>query len=359
MIEDIVMNHTHNDECCFCAFLPPYVVRRLAESDDETLRRVGLETIEASAVARTMRSMQVNQMQGRVPTPGLGRRRVIYDLEGQESPLPGVLKRKEGAHATGVSAIDEAYDHAGTTYDFLKKTFEWESLDGAGYPLKASVNFGFEVANAFWEGTQMVYGAGDGEFFLSFTRSLGITAHEMSHGVLSFTSKLAYYGEAGALNESFCDVIGISIEQYMAKTPVEQACWIAGGDIVGPQLADIRGIRTFLNEPAFANHAILGTDPQPKHMKDFVTDPQDNGSVHTNSGIPNHAFYLAAMAIGGNVWERATKIWFETFTKVLNTQATFAQAAAATEATARRLFGDPEGDAVAQAWADVGVTLKV
>jgi Zn-dependent metalloprotease len=354
------MSEEHdNGNRCFCAFLPPYVVRRLADSEDPAIRRLGIDTIQASAVARTRRLMQPAPLQGRAPTPGLGRRRAIYDMEGQEAPLPGTLRRKENQSAAGVADVDQAYDHAGTTHGFYKSVLRRESLDGAGYPLKSSVNFGFEVANAFWEGTQMVYGAGDGDLFLSFTRSLGIAAHEMTHGLLSFTSNLAYQGEPGALNESFCDVIGISVEHFNAKTPVSSASWFVGADVIGPGLGDLRGFRSFMAEPAYKDHPLLGTDPQPKHMRDFVDDPADNGGVHTNSGIPNHAFYLAAMEIGGNVWDCATKIWYHAFTVSLNPQATFAQAARATEAAARLLYSDQEGDAVAQAWFAVGVEPRV
>lgn len=349
----------HHSPQCFCAFLPPYVVRQLADSDDSALRRVGINTLEASAVARTSRHMHGLSLRGRVPTPGLGRRRTVYDMDGQESPLPGDLRRKERQTATGIPDVDLAYEHAGTTHAFFKSVFDRESLDGCGLPLKSSVNYGFQVANAFWEGTQMVYGAGDGEYFLSFTRSLGVAAHEMTHGLISCTSNLVYQGESGALNESFCDVVGISVEQHEAKTTVEQASWIMGADLVGPALKGVPGFRTFLGGPAYSDHPHLGTDPQPKHMRDFVHGQEDNGGVHINSGIPNHAFYLASKEIGGNVWDCTTKIWYDAFTNSLNPQATFAQAAEATEASARRLYGDREAAAVANAWQAVGIEPRV
>lgn len=349
------MTEPHDHRDCFCAFLPPYVVRRLADSDNPTLRRLGIETIQASAVARTRRLMLPAGLQGRAPAPELGRRRSVYDMAGQESPLPGDLRRKENQQPTGVADVDQAYDHAGVTYAFYKSVLRRESIDGAGYPLKSSVNFGFEVANAFWEGTQMVYGAGDGDHFLSFARSLEITAHEMSHGVLSHSSQLAYHGQSGALNESFCDVIGISVMHHAAKTDASAGSWMVGREVVGPGLGQLAGFRSFTADRAYVDHPVLGTDPQPKHMVGYVNDPADDGGVHTNSGIPNHAFHHAAMEIGGNVWECATKIWYDAFTNALNPQATFAQAAQATERSARALFGNREGDAVAQAWAAVGV----
>lgn len=347
--------HHHVAGCTRCAFLPPHVVRRLADSDDNAIRRVALETIEASAVGRTMRLMSPALLLGRSATPGLGRRRAVYDMEGRSAPLPGTLRRKEGQQPTGREEVDEAYDNAGVTHAFYKAVLRRESLDGMGYPINSTVNFGFQVANAFWDGERMVYGAGDGDLFVSFTRSLAIAAHEMSHGVISFSSNLEYQGQPGALNESFCDVIGISVEQHARQTPAAEGSWLMGGDVVGPGLADVRGFRSFTDEPAYRDHPVLGTDPQPKHMRDFVETSDDNGGVHINSGIPNHAFYLAATALGGNVWDRATRIWYDAFTDVLNKRATFVQAAEATQSSARRLYGEAEAAAVADAWRAVGV----
>ena len=336
-------------------FLPPYIVRHLAESDDPAVRRIAFETSEASAIGRTMRQMNPALLLGRSATPGLGRRRTVYDMEGRYAPLPGTLRRKENQGPTGQPEVDQAYDNAGTTHAFYKSVLRRESLDGMGYPLNSSVNYGYQVANAFWDGERMVYGAGDGNLFLSFTGSLAIAAHEMSHGVLSFTSNLEYQDQPGALNESFCDAMGISVAQHLARTPVADADWFMGGDVVGPGLSDVRGFRSFGEDAAYRDHAVLGTDPQPKHMRNFVVTTADNGGVHLNSGIPNHAFYLAAREIGGNVWDRTTRIWFEAFTDVLNKRANFVQAAQATEATARRMFGEREAAAVAGAWRAVGV----
>lgn len=351
-------NHDHGSRCV-CGFLPPYIEARLALSDDPVVRRIGHDTSRAGSVARTMRLLKQHGMQGRNPKPGTSRNRTVYDMESLDAPLPGVERRSEKQPATGIEDVDAVFDHAGITHDFYKKVFKRQSLNGAGYPLKGSVNYGFQVVGAYWTGDQVLYGAGDGEYFLSAARSLEIAAHELTHGLIGFTSMLQYQNEPGALNESFCDVIGISVAHHHAKTPAENANWFVGGDLVGAGLGDVRGFRTFLAEKAFMdNHPVLGSDPQPKHMRDYVHDPEDNGGVHTNSGIPNHAFYLAAMAIGGNVWDCATLIWYEAFTKALNPQATFAQAAQATEAVARRDFGDREGDAVAQAWLAVGVESR-
>ena len=176
----------------------------------------------------------------------------------------------------------------------------------------------------------------------------------MTHGVLKFSSNLGYVGETGALNESFCDVMAISAVQRHLKQDVDAAEWIVGREILGPALADVEGVRSFTNQPAYAGHIVLGTDPQPKHMMDYVVSDEDNGAVHTNSGIPNHAFYLAAREIGGKVWEKTARIWYEAFTD-LDDDADFGEAARATAKVARERFGEKTAEAVANAWDGVGV----
>lgn len=347
-----VPGHPH---CACCSFLPPYIVRKLSESDDPVIRKVAFDTVQADAIARTRRETLPSGMMGASMMPGSGRRRTICDMDGRENPLPGEVKRKEAAPHSGDEDVDRAYEHAGTTYDFYKKVLNRESLDDAGHALVASVHFGYQIANAFWDGQRMIYGDGDGDYFLSFTRSLAIAAHEMSHGVINFTSNLVYQDQSGALNESFCDVMGAGVEQWHAKQSVADANWLIGTGIFGPQLQGIGGIRSFGEAPAFADHPVLGSDIQPKHMRDYNADVNDHGGVHINSGIPNHAFYLASQTLGGNIWENTIPIWYSAFTAGLSRQADFSQAASATVHSARRLFGDTEAAAVASAWEAVGV----
>ena len=101
----------------------------------------------------------------------------------------------------------------------------------------------------------------------------------------------------------------------------------------------------------------LGKDPQPAHMKDFFKGSADNGGVHINSGIPNHAFYLVASMLGGNAWERAGRIWYDTLTNMIGPNTNFKQAANATIRSAGNLFGtgSKEQKAVSSAWKAVGV----
>ena len=98
----------------------------------------------------------------------------------------------------------------------------------------------------------------------------------------------------------------------------------------------------------------LGKDPQPGHMKNYDPGSADNGGVHINSGIPNHAFYLAATKIGGHAWDVAGKIWYEVLTMRLHSNAQFANAAADTREVAHK-YGKAAASAVDEAWKAVGL----
>jgi Zn-dependent metalloprotease len=115
-----------------------------------------------------------------------------------------------------------------------------------------------------------------------------------------------------------------------------------------------------MKEPGTAyNDPVLGKDSQPGNMKNYVKTNSDSGGVHINSGIPNHAFYLAAVAIGGNAWEKAGKIWYITLRDRLRPKSQFKDAAKATVQVAGDLFkaGSAEQKAVKKAWAEVGIKV--
>lgn len=330
-------------------------------SDDQALRELAFDTHGAAEAARASRNLVNVQLRGR--TSGRlarGKGRQVHDMASAQQPLPGPSVRNEGDAPTGDPAIDEAYDNSGVAYDFFKAVFDRKSLDGHGYPLVSSIRYGTAVSDAIWTGEQMLFGEGDGRFFQRFTRALDIVVHEFSHGVIGFSSNLAYDGQSGALNESFCDVMGALAVQWRAAQSFDQADWMMGREILGPALSGLAGVRTFRKTRAFEGHPDLGDDPQPKHMNDFVTTTQDYGGVHLNSGIPNHAFYLAAEALGGQAWDRAGKIWFQAFTQ-LATDSDFKSAAAATVRAARKLYarGGAEERAVTEAWRAVGVEPEV
>ena len=339
-------------------YLPPHVVDRMAQSDDPDVRQVGLEALGHSEAFRAIRNtVSTMPAMAALPSPAGEKYRLVYDMRNarQFFRLPGRLVRREGQAPTKDEAVDEAYDFSGITYDFYEQNFGRNSIDGQGMQLVSSVHFSRRYNNAFWTGDQMVYGDGDGVRFLRFTKALDVVGHELTHGVVQHTSNLEYQDESGALNEHFADVMGEVIQQWHRGYTVEQADWYMGGAIMAPDLG-IKGLRTFTAEKAYEDHPIFGTDPQPKHMEDKYTGDEDNGGVHINSGIPNHAFYLVAMELGGRSWEKAGRIWYQTLLR-LQRFSEFQEAAEVSYDVAVRLFGAYEANVIKTAWDKVGIAV--
>lgn len=225
--------------------------------------------------------------------------------------------------------------------------------------LDSTVHYGEDYNNAFWNGTQMVYGDGDGEIFQRFTKSIDVIGHELSHGITQYEAALEYEGQAGALNESFSDVFGSLVKQYSLNQKADKADWLIGNGLFGRKVKGI-ALRS-MKEPGTAyNDSTIGKDPQPGHMKDYVNTTSDNGGVHINSGIPNRAFYLTAMEIGGYAWEKAGKIWYVALTERLRERSNFLSLANITYEIAGQGYGknSHEQQAVTNGWKGVGITIK-
>lgn len=285
-----------------------------------------------------------------------GPNRLIHDAQGKEV-LPGVLIRSEGEEPAADEAVNEAFDGFGAAYALFAEVFDRDSLDGRGMPLIGSVHYGQDYDNAFFDGRLMVFGDGDDEVFTGFTGSLSIIGHELSHGVISHTADLEYFGQPGALNEHCADVFGALTEQYAADQDADAATWLIGAGIF---TADVTGeaLRSMLAPGTAYDDDVLGKDPQPGHMDQFVTTDSDNGGVHLNSGIPNRAFALAASGLGGPAWETVGPVWFAVLTGTdITKQTDFAGFAALTIAEAVARFGEGSDvhDAIVQGWDAVGV----
>jgi Zn-dependent metalloprotease len=203
----------------------------------------------------------------------------------------------------------------------------------------------------------MVFGDGDGEVFVGFTGSLSVIAHELTHGVTEFEGGLVYQGQSGALNESLSDVFGALTEQHRLAQTAATASWLIGEGIFTDAVQG-EALRSLKAPGTAYDDDVLGRDPQPAHMDDYVQTSDDNGGVHINSGIPNHAFYLAARQLGGRAWERAGLIWYRTLTAgSLAPTADFRAFALATITAAEAEYGEEseEVDAVRNGWTGVGV----
>ncbi|WP_431087104.1 M4 family metallopeptidase [Paenibacillus sp. 8b26] len=241
----------------------------------------------------------------------------------------------------------DAHAYAIRTFDYYKKKFGRDSIDGRGMQIRSTVHYGKKYNNAFWNGSQMTYGDGDGKLFTFFSGDPDVVGHELTHGVTEFTSNLEYYGESGALNEAFSDIIG---------NDMDGSNWLLGDGIYTPNIPG-DALRS-LSDPAKYG--------QPDHYSNFYPDPNndDEGGVHTNSGIINKAYYLLAqggtshgVTVSGIGREAAVYIYYNAFTNYLTSTSNFSNARAAVVQAAKDLYGadSPAVTSAIQSFDAVGI----
>ncbi len=341
---------TLGDMTQLCTIVPPYLLDRLAAGGHEAAER----SLELDAALRRGRSPGAASLRAAQPgRPG----RTVADA-GHTRRLPGHTVRTEGGPPTADPAVNRAYDGLGATLALLLEVYGRRSVDGAGLPLHASVHYGRGYDNAFWDGHRMVFGDGDGTVFGDFTGCLDVIGHELAHALTQFTAGLRYAGQAGALNESVSDVFGSMVKQYALGQSAEQADWLIGSGLFVPGVRGV-ALRSMKAPGTAYDDPRLGRDPQPAAMDGYVETAEDEGGVHLNSGIPNRAFQLLAVELGGHAWERAGRIWYDTLTGgALRPDSGFAEFARATTEAARARYGEgPVPEAVAGAWKRVGVAV--
>jgi bacillolysin len=256
-----------------------------------------------------------------------GRSREVYSANHTQT-LPGVLVRTEGQGSTGDADADHAYDFTGDTYNYYKNTFGRDSYDNNGAALVSTVHYGSNYMNAFWNGSQMVYGDG--------LPVKDVTAHELTHAVTEHTANLEYRAQSGALNESFSDIFGVM---------VDRDDWLIGEELPASILGGKKAIRDM------ADPASLG---QSAHVQDWVKTCSDDEGVHTNSGIPNKAYYNIATVISK---EKAERIFYRALTTYLQPTSSLEDARAAALQSAHDLYGSDsvEYKAVQAGFNDVGL----
>lgn len=260
---------------------------------------------------------------------------VTYTASNRQS-IPGSILTDADNVWNDPAGVD-AHAYAAKTYDYYKSKFGRNSIDGRGLQLRSTVHYGSRYNNAFWNGSQMTYGDGDGSTFIAFSGDPDVVGHELTHGVTEYTSNLEYYGESGALNEAFSDVIGNDIQRKN---------WLVGDDIYTPNIAG-DALRSMSNPTLY---------DQPDHYSDLYTGSSDNGGVHTNSGIINKAYYLLAqggtfhgVTINGIGRDAAVQIYYSAFTNYLTSSSDFSNARAAVIQAAKDLYGANSAQATAAA----------
>lgn len=347
----------HGMQC----IVPPHMVESMKTRGDETVRKMAEEM---EVAAETYRGDRVIASPARafMAAPTLSDaaeaapKREVYD-GGRGARLPGTLLRSEGEDPVDDEAANAAYEGAGIVFELYSREYRRDSLDGQGMPLVSTVHHRRSYNNAYWNGHQMAYGDGDGVLFAKMTE-LSVIGHELSHGVVQHSGGLIYRDQSGALNESFADVFGSLTLQYHKKEKAAEASWLVGEGILGPEIAG-DALRSMKAPGEAYNDAMLGVDPQPYHMDLYVSTTSDNGGVHINSGIPNHAFYLLAQYLGGFAWERAGQIWYDTMQAIENPHATFVDWADTTVrmATKRYRSGSRVAKMTRRAWKLVGISV--
>src|SRR5215211_1145985 len=320
-----------------CTILPPHITESVAKNGPEPARRAAIDSMAIDRTLVAMRLQAPLAPRGAAP-PSAGLQRSIHDAQHDET-LPGGLVRSEGGHPTGDVTADEAHDGLGSTYRFYDEAYDRDSIDDEGLPLIATVHFGQDYVNAFWNGSQMVFGDGDGDLFNRFTISLDVIGHELAHGVTQDEAGLIYQNQSGALNESLSDVFGSLVKQHTLGQTADQADWLIGAGLFTDRVQGV-ALRSMKDPGTAYDDPVLGKDPQPAKMSDFVQTTRDHGGVHINSGIPNKAFYPTATLLGGHAWERAGRIWYDTMrnTQIRPTTG-FRRFARVTVDVAGQLFG--------------------
>lgn len=237
-----------------------------------------------------------------------------------------------------------AHYNGGEAYEYFKNTFNRNSINGTGGNIISLINVadadGSDFDNAFWNGQAMFYGNGN-TLFTPLAEALDVAGHEMSHGVIQATANLTYQGESGALNESFADIFG---------TMIDRDDWKLGEDVVTSSFPS--GALRDMEDPHNGGFQLGDQGWQPKHVNEQYTGTQDNGGVHINSGIPNHAYYLFAEEIGK---DKAEQVFYRALTQYLSKSSKFIDLRAAVEQSASDLYGNTEKDAATDAFVAVGI----
>jgi vibriolysin len=278
--------------------------------------------------------------------------RKVYSANNGTS-TPGTLKRGEGQAAIGDAHVDMNYDHLGTTYDCYYTLFGRDSYDNAGAALISTVHYSSNYVNAYWDGTQRVYGDGNGVDSTELGKDLDVTVHELSHAVTDSESDLIYSGESGGLNESYSDIFAGVCESWTRNWAVDADVFKIGEDSWTPRTAG--DALRYMDDPAKDGVSL-----------DFYGDYAGQ-DVHYSSGISNLVFALLSKggthprgktsipvtAIGP---EKAGRIFYKANTDLFTATTTFEQAKTYTVQAAQALGYDAATvQAVTDAWQAVGV----
>ncbi|MFY0688633.1 MAG: S8 family serine peptidase [Cyclobacteriaceae bacterium] len=288
-----------------------------------------------------------------------GDRIVTYDMHNGTSYGASTIVSESDAHFNEDPTAVSAHFGAGATYDYFFSQFGRNSYDDEGAEIRSYVHYSNNYFNAFWDGYRMTYGDGDGVTATALV-SLDIVGHEIAHAVTEHSADLYYYNQSGALNESFSDIFGQSIE---FSTFPATASWNLGDQIYLDGVSMIRS----MSNPKSKGH------PDTYFGEYWYTGPDDNGGVHWNSGVQNYWYYLLVeggsgtndknymydvVGIGRN---SAEQIAYRNLTVYLSSTSDYIDARVGAEQAAVDLFGEGSNEhlSVMEAWDAVGVPRPI
>lgn len=300
--------------CCTCQIVPLHVLRRLSRDSklSKAQRKHFADTMKIDTELRKLRDQaaRLTRVATMVATPrslavAAGPPGVTVNDCNHNQTLPGALINDPGNSSDPTAK--RVFVETTSVAKFYAQVFERNSIDDAGMTMISSIHYGDGYNNAFWNGSQMTYGDGDGSIFIDFSKGNDVIGHELTHGVTQHSLQLTYVDEPGGLNESLSDCFGSMFRQWDGNQNVNDADWLIGADIMGPT-AQQRGFTCLrdMSEPD-ADHCL---SPQPTKYSQFKAgmDP------HISSGIPNLAFSTICKAVGGNSWDKVGKIWYKSLT---------------------------------------------
>ena len=341
---------------CTCFIIPKDVLDRFS-GDKKLSAELRKASADTSRVSTELRKLRTQAGALTTASRSLGAHLVdlaaspkvsVYDCKHSQT-LPGtpITNPKASKDAT----IKRTFSETTQVAQFYKKVFNRNSIDDAGMTMMSSVHFGVNFNNAMWNGSQMLYGDGDGKLFVDFTKGNDVIGHELTHGVTQNSLQLAYQNDAGGLNESVSDCFGSMFRQWQANQDAAAADWLIGKDIMGPT-AQARGFTCLRNMANPADTKALA--PQPTKYSQ-ITPGMD---PHYSSGPPNLAFCVACKTIGGRSWETIGQVWYGVLTgSGAHPNMTMPEFAARTRQVAAQKFGaNPKvAAAVDTGWKQVGL----
>ena len=267
-----------------------------------------------------------NAAQSSIPDDPAG---AIWTLDAQNTSVTNVIQVSNTTNSGWPSKAISAHYNAGIAYDYYRTTFNRNSINGQGGTITSIINVSDEngqgMDNAYWTGEFMCYGNGK-VAFKPLAGALDVAGHEMTHGVVQNSANLEYEGQSGAINESMADIFGCMMDRND---------WLMGEDVTKTLYFPSGALRS-LQDPHNGGTSLSDNGYQPRVMSEYYTGTSDNGGVHTNSGIPNWAFYKFATAV---TKEHAEQIYYKALTAYLTKTSQFVDLRIAVVQSAIDLYG--------------------